>query len=89
MAFDQVVSNLGLVITIYDILEIQGGFIYAGDGAAHYTVKFRVVVFRPFVGEVMVGRLAKCDRYAVQYAVLQESHTMSGITLACHHVSML
>lgn len=58
----QVVSDLGLVITIYDILGIEGGFIYTGDGAAQYTVKFRLAVFRPFLGEVLVGRLVKSDR---------------------------
>ncbi|EIE27604.1 DNA-directed RNA polymerase II, 19 kDa polypeptide [Coccomyxa subellipsoidea C-169] len=59
---DKVVSDLGLVVTIYDILDIQGGSIYASEGAAHYTVKFRLVVFRPFIGEVLVGRLTKCDK---------------------------
>lgn len=58
-------SDLGLVVTIYDILDIQGGSIYASEGAAHYTVKFRLVVFRPFIGELLVGRLTKCDKCAL------------------------
>lgn len=60
----QVLHDLGLVITIYDILSIEGGFIYPSDGAAHYTVKFRLVVFRPFINEVLSGRLTRCDKYA-------------------------
>jgi DNA-directed RNA polymerase subunit E'/Rpb7 len=32
-------------------------FVYTGDGVAHATVKFRVVVFRPFIGEVIMGRI--------------------------------
>ncbi|CAL8463542.1 g3076 [Coccomyxa elongata] len=59
---DKVVSDLGLVVTIYDILDIQGGSVYASEGAAHYTVKFRLVVFRPFDGEIFEGRLTKCDK---------------------------
>ncbi|CAL5223770.1 g6335 [Coccomyxa viridis] len=59
---DKVLHDLGLVITIYDILSIEGGFIYPSDGAAHYTVKFRLVVFRPFINEVLTGRLTRCDK---------------------------
>lgn len=59
---DKVVPKAGLVITIYDILDISGGFIYPSDGAAIYDVKFRLVVFLPFVGEVLVGRLVKSTR---------------------------
>lgn len=58
---DKVVRDLGLVITIFDILDIQGGFVFPSDGAAHFDTKFRVVVFKPFVGEVLVGKLQSCD----------------------------
>ena len=59
----QVLHDLGLVVTIYDVLSITGGFIYPSDGAAHYTVAFRLVVFKPFVGQILTGRLAKSDKY--------------------------
>ncbi|CAI0476512.1 unnamed protein product [Linum tenue] len=45
---DKVILNLGLCVSIYDIRNIYGGFIRAGEGAPTYTVKFRMVVFRPF-----------------------------------------
>ena len=60
----QVVTDLGLVITLYDITQIEGGYIYPSDGAAHYDVKFKLVVFRPFTGEVIEGSLASCDKWA-------------------------
>ena len=59
---DKVVRDLGLIITIFDILDIQGGFVFPSDGAAHFDTKFRVVVFKPFVGEVLVGKLQSCDK---------------------------
>lgn len=58
---DRVIADLGLVVTLYDILEVGDGYIYPGDGAAHYRVKFRVVVFHPFVGELLTGRVSKMD----------------------------
>jgi DNA-directed RNA polymerase III subunit RPC8 len=54
---DKVVHNLGLVVTLYDVQSVEGGFVYPNDGAEFFKVKFRVVVFRPFVGEIITGRL--------------------------------
>jgi len=59
---DRVVPDLGLIVALYDLLSIEGGAIYPSDGAAFFRVRFRLVAFRPFVGEVLVGRLAACDR---------------------------
>ncbi|KAK9201563.1 hypothetical protein WN944_016768 [Citrus x changshan-huyou] len=58
---DKVIANLGLCISIYDIKEIEGGFVYPGEGASTHTVKFRLVVFRPFVGEIIAAKLKESD----------------------------
>lgn len=54
---DKVISKLGLCISIYDIRKIDGGFISPGEGASTYTVEFRMIVFRPFVGEIISAKL--------------------------------
>lgn len=59
---DKVVPDLGLVVTVYDITHIEGGHVYPNDGAAYFKARFRVVVFRPFVGEVLVGKLLSCNK---------------------------
>jgi DNA-directed RNA polymerase subunit E'/Rpb7 len=33
---DRVVPNLGLVVTLHDILSIGDGCVYPSDGGAHY-----------------------------------------------------
>ncbi|XP_031264182.1 DNA-directed RNA polymerase III subunit RPC8-like [Pistacia vera] len=58
---DKVVANLGLCISVYDIFKIEGGFIFPGEGASTYTVEFRLVVFRPFVGEIIAAKLKESD----------------------------
>ncbi|XP_010542701.1 PREDICTED: DNA-directed RNA polymerase III subunit RPC8 [Tarenaya hassleriana] len=58
---DKVVAKLGLCVSVYDIQSIKGGFVFPGDGAASYTVVFRMVVFRPFVGEIIVAKLKESD----------------------------
>lgn len=57
---DKVIKDVGLAITIYDIKSIEGGCIYHSDGAAHFTVEFRLVVFRPLIGEVIAGNVKSC-----------------------------
>ena len=66
---DRVIPDLGLVVTLYDVQSIEGGFIYPNDGAAFFKVKFRVVVFRPFVGEILVGKLKSCSKEGLRVSL--------------------
>ncbi|KAF9619072.1 hypothetical protein IFM89_005086 [Coptis chinensis] len=59
--WDKVIANLGLCVSIYDIRNIDGGFIFPGDGASTFTVNFRWIMFRPFVGEVLSGEVEESD----------------------------
>ncbi|PSC70715.1 DNA-directed RNA polymerase III subunit RPC8 [Micractinium conductrix] len=59
---DKVVQGLGLVFTLYDLLSIGDGYVYPSDGGAHYKVSFRVVVFRPFQEELLVGKVHRMTR---------------------------
>ncbi|CAN7096955.1 unnamed protein product [Brassica rapa subsp. narinosa] len=57
----QKVLSIGLCVTIYDIKSAEGGFVLPGDGPATYKVRFIIVVFRPFVGEVIAARFKESD----------------------------
>ena len=37
---DKVIPKLGLCVSVYDIREIDGGFVVAGEGAPTYRVCF-------------------------------------------------
>jgi len=56
-----VVHKLGLVVGVFDLLNIGQSFLFPGDGAHHTKVVFRVVVFKPFVEEVLVGKVKSCN----------------------------
>ncbi|KAF3778066.1 DNA-directed RNA polymerase III subunit [Nymphaea thermarum] len=58
---DKVIKDLGLCVSIYGLKSIAGGFILPGEGASTYTVVLGVVMFRPFVGEVIVGKIKSSD----------------------------
>mmetsp|Transcript_29648 Transcript_29648/g.42334 ORF Transcript_29648/g.42334 Transcript_29648/m.42334 type:complete len:146 (+) Transcript_29648:23-460(+) len=50
---NKVILDVGLCICFYDFLQVGDAYIYPSEGSAIQEVKFRVVIFRPFVG----GRL--------------------------------
>ncbi|TYZ64823.1 hypothetical protein PybrP1_004957 [[Pythium] brassicae (nom. inval.)] len=57
---NKVVADVGLCITLYDFVHIGDAFVHPADGTSHSQVEFRMVVFRPFVGEVLKGRIVSC-----------------------------
>lgn len=57
---NKVLSEQGLGICVYDF-EILHNYLYHGDGGAHVRVEFRLVVFRPSPGEVLIGKVQQCD----------------------------
>ncbi|XP_074596010.1 RNA polymerase III subunit H [Brevipalpus obovatus] len=58
---NRVIIDVGLGICLFDILSIQESFIYHGDSETHTKVHFRFLIFRPFIGEVLTGKLRSCS----------------------------
>ncbi|KAI5953458.1 rpc25 [Candida jiufengensis] len=52
---NKVIPKLGLCITIWDLLDIKDGLLKPGDGGSYVEVKFRLIIFKPFVGEILTG----------------------------------
>ena len=57
----QVIQKIGLCICLYDILKVQDGIIGYGSGEANVNVEFRLIVFRPFKGEIILGQIASAS----------------------------
>uniref|UniRef100_A0A1B6CV80 RNA polymerase III subunit C25 n=1 Tax=Clastoptera arizonana TaxID=38151 RepID=A0A1B6CV80_9HEMI len=62
---NKVVPNVGLCIALFDIQQIEDSYIFPGDGASHTKVEFRYVVFRPFIDEVIQGKIRSCTKEGV------------------------
>lgn len=58
--------NVGLCVILYDLLEIGDSFIFPGEGAHHTKVKYRFVVFRPFMNELLLGKIKGCSTDGIQ-----------------------
>ncbi|XP_059437809.1 DNA-directed RNA polymerase III subunit rpc8-like [Corylus avellana] len=67
---DKVIAKLGLCVSVYDIRSIKGGFIFPSDGAPTYTVVFRLIMFRPFEGEIIAAKLKESNSTGLRYVPL-------------------
>ena len=54
---NKVVKDVGLVVALWDLISIGDSYLFPGDGASHTRVEFRLLVFRPFMEEVLVGKV--------------------------------
>ncbi|KAI2472151.1 RNA polymerase III subunit Rpc25-domain-containing protein [Annulohypoxylon bovei var. microspora] len=63
---NRVIQKIGLCICMYDLLWASEGLIGHGSGMVNVNVEFRMVVFRPFKGEVMFGRITKASAEGIQ-----------------------
>jgi DNA-directed RNA polymerase subunit E' len=50
-------KDLGFVVDISNIESIEDGVIIPGDGASYYQTNFDVLVFRPELQEVVLGKI--------------------------------
>lgn len=62
---NKVVLKIGLCIALFDITKLEDSYILPGDGASHTKVQFRFVVFRPFVDEIITGKIKGSSRDGV------------------------
>lgn len=67
---NRVIMDVGLVICRYgECLKITNGTCVPGDGGCHHECLFRLVVFRPFVEEVCIGRIVKSTAEGIQVSL--------------------
>lgn len=59
----------GLCISFYDLLEAGDPIVHAAEGCSHISVKFRLVVFRPFMGEIILGRVLSSDAQGIKLSL--------------------
>ena len=69
---NRIIVNVGLVICPYGPpISVGDGVLVPGDGGSHHQVLFNIVVFRPFVEEVLVGTVTSCIESGITVSVGQ------------------
>jgi DNA-directed RNA polymerase subunit E' len=62
--YDGVIDkDIGLIITVTDVLEHSEGEIIPGDSDVFFKVKFRVISFLPKIHEIMYGRVTQATDF--------------------------
>lgn len=54
---NKIVPGIGLCICMWDLLTATEGLIGHGTGLVNVNIEFRMIVFRPFRGEIIYGRI--------------------------------
>ncbi|GAA5882850.1 hypothetical protein JCM16303_002494 [Sporobolomyces ruberrimus] len=54
---NKVIPGVGLCISLLDILSCTEGAVLYGDGCFYYQTEFRLIMFRPYVGEAILGKV--------------------------------
>ncbi|KAL1965986.1 hypothetical protein VTN77DRAFT_4926 [Rasamsonia byssochlamydoides] len=66
---NKVIQKIGLCIGFYDLLESSDGLIGHGTGLVNVNVKFRLIVFRPFKGEIILGKITSSSENGIKIGV--------------------
>lgn len=61
--------DCGLCVSVYDILDAKDPIVHPAEGCCHQQITFRLVVFKPFVGEVLIGKLIESMEQGIKLSV--------------------
>lgn len=50
-------KDIGIVIDVFDVRDVNEGIIIPGDGASYYETVFNLLVFKPELQEVVIGKI--------------------------------
>ncbi|KAF9442246.1 hypothetical protein P691DRAFT_739126 [Macrolepiota fuliginosa MF-IS2] len=63
---NRVLHDIGLCICIFDLSQVGEGKVRYGDGCLWYKVVFRMVIFRPFISEVVIAKVKSSDEDGIR-----------------------
>ncbi len=56
-------KELGKVVLVVDVLEVNEGVIIPGDGAAYYNSKFKLLTWKPELQELVYGVISEITNF--------------------------
>jgi len=60
---EHISKELGKVVEIVDVLEVGEGIIIPGDGAAYYKSRFKLLVWKPELQELVYGLVSEITNF--------------------------
>lgn len=56
-------KELGKVVTVVEVLKVGEGVLIPGDGAAYYLSTFKLVVWKPVLHELVLGKISEITSF--------------------------
>lgn len=56
-------KELGAVVSVLDVMEVAEGIIIPGDGAAYYRSRFKLIIFKPELQELVYGTIEEITSF--------------------------
>lgn len=56
-------KEIGKIIVVLDVLEVGDGVIIPGDGAAYYNTRFKLLVWKPEMHELVYGIVSEITNF--------------------------
>lgn len=56
-------KDIGIVVGVLEVVEVNDGVIIPGDGAAYYESTFRVILFKPELQEIVYGTIEEITNF--------------------------
>jgi len=66
---NKIILNVGLGVAFYDFVKIGDPYLYPGAGSAIHIVRFRLIVFRPFVGEIVSAKVMQSNKDGIRLSL--------------------
>ncbi len=66
---NKILPDVGFCIGLYDYVHIGDQFVYPAEGAAHLLVRFRLIIFIPFEGEILTGNIVAVDPNGIKVSL--------------------
>ncbi|KAJ1856417.1 DNA-directed RNA polymerase III complex subunit Rpc25 [Coemansia sp. RSA 2703] len=67
---NRVLHDIGLCILAHDLLEIDEGYVQHSEGWIWVKVTFRMIVFRPFREEILIGRVRNSNESGIHVSMV-------------------
>ena len=56
-------KEMGVVVSVVEVLDVGEGIIIPGDGAAYYNSKFKLVIWKPELQELVHGTITEITNF--------------------------
>ncbi|MDP2672257.1 MAG: DNA-directed RNA polymerase [Nanoarchaeota archaeon] len=56
-------KDIGTVVAVLEVLNVEEGVIIPGDGAAYYESTFKIIVFKPELQEIVYGKIDEITNF--------------------------